>query len=254
MVRVASFNLLHGQTLADGVVDVDRLRDAVRTLDADVLGLQEVDRDQARSHGVDQTAVVADVMGAVAHRFVPAIAGTPGQTWTAAGDDVAEGRPAYGISLLSRHPVKEWRVIRLPALKVRSPIRSHDGRLVLVRDEPRVAVAAVIEAPRGPLTVATTHLSFVPGWNGVQLRRLVAALRDLPVPQLLMGDLNIPGPLPRALGRWQPLVDEKTFPLGEPKLQLDHVLALGDLPAPTGSGAPRLPLSDHRAVYVDLDL
>ncbi|HMC68124.1 MAG TPA: endonuclease/exonuclease/phosphatase family protein, partial [Mycobacteriales bacterium] len=160
-----------------------------------------------------------------------------------------------GIALLSRYPVTEWRVVRLPALRVRSPIRSTiDGRLVLVKDEPRVAVAAVVDAPNGPVTVATTHLSFVPGWNAVQLRRLVAALRDLPSPQLLTGDLNFTGGLPRILSRWQPLAGEPTFPLGEPKLQLDHVLGLGDLPAPTRAAAPRLGLSDHRAVYVDLDI
>lgn len=253
-MRVATFNLLHGMATADGKVDVDRLRESVQGLDADILGLQEVDRDQVRSHGVDQTAVAAEAMGAVAHRFVPAIDGTPGERWTTAGDEVTPGRPAYGIALLSRHPVKEWRVVRLPALRVRSPIRTHDRRLVLVKDEPRVAVAAVVELPSGPITVATTHLSFVPGWNTVQLRRLVAALRTMPGPQLLMGDLNFTGPLPRVAASWQPLVREKTFPVADPKVQLDHVLGLGDLPAPTGAGAPRLPLSDHRAAYVDLDL
>ena len=123
-----------------------------------------------------------------------------------------------------------------------------------MKDEPRVAVAAVISLPSGPLTVATTHLSFVPGWNAVQLRRLVGALRTMPGPQLLTGDLNFTGPLPRTVAAWRPLVSEKTFPLIEPKVQLDHVLALGDVPAPVGAAAPRLPLSDHRAAYVDLDL
>ena len=253
-MRVATFNLLHGMTVADGVVDADRLRESVRLLDADLLGLQEVDRDQPRSQGLDQTALAAEVMGAAAFRFVPAIDGTPGERWTPAPDEVAAGRPAYGIALLSRYPVTEWRVVRLPALRVRSPIRTHDRRLVLVKDEPRVAVAAVVDGPAGPMTAVTTHLSFVPGWNNVQLRRLVAALRDLPQPQLLTGDLNIPGPLPRVLAGWQPLVVADTFPLGEPKVQLDHILGLGDLPAPTDAGAPRLPLSDHRAAYVDLDL
>ncbi|HET7531400.1 MAG TPA: endonuclease/exonuclease/phosphatase family protein [Mycobacteriales bacterium] len=253
-MRVATFNLLHGRTPADGHVHADRLREAVQSLDADVLGIQEVDRDQERSHGVDQTELVAEAMGAVAHRFVAAIDGTPGERWVPAPDDLVRGRPAYGIALLSRHPVKEWRVVRLPGLRVRSPIRTLDGRLVLVKDEPRVAVVAVVELPTGPLTVATTHLSFVPGWNAVQLRRLVAALRELPGPQLLTGDLNIPGRLPRAVAGWRPLVTAKTFPVAEPRVQLDHVLAFGDLPEPAGAGAPRLPLSDHRAAYVDLDL
>ncbi|HVE31695.1 MAG TPA: endonuclease, partial [Mycobacteriales bacterium] len=41
-MRVASFNILNGRSLADGEVDAERLRDAAKLLDADVLGLQEV--------------------------------------------------------------------------------------------------------------------------------------------------------------------------------------------------------------------
>ena len=55
-MRLATFNLLNGRSLADGQVDLERLRDAVVALDADVLALQEVDRDQPRSHGADLTA------------------------------------------------------------------------------------------------------------------------------------------------------------------------------------------------------
>jgi endonuclease/exonuclease/phosphatase family metal-dependent hydrolase len=40
------------------------------------------------------------------------------------------------------------------------------------------------------LTVANTHLSFVPGWNRVQLRRLTRDLRGFPGPRVLMGDLS----------------------------------------------------------------
>ena len=62
-MRVASFNILNGRSLADGEVDAGRLRDAAKLLDADVLGLQEVDRDQPRSHRLDLTAEVAAAMG-----------------------------------------------------------------------------------------------------------------------------------------------------------------------------------------------
>ena len=46
-------------------------------------------------------------------------------------------------------------------------------------------------APLGPLTIANTHLSFVPGWNRWQLRRLTCDLRGIPGPHILMGDLNM---------------------------------------------------------------
>ena len=76
------------------------------------------------------------------------------------------------MGLVSKLPVRRWHVIRLRAAKVRAPVAvpGGRGRFILLPDEPRVALAAEVETPRGPLVVATTHLSFVPGWNLVQLR------------------------------------------------------------------------------------
>ena len=72
-----------------------------------------------------------------------------------------------------------WLVTRLPSAPVRSPIVIPGPRrkVLWLRDEPRVLIAAVLETPAGPMTVANTHLSFVPGWNGAQLRRAARALR-----------------------------------------------------------------------------
>ena len=55
-------------------------------------------------------------------------------------------------------------------------------------------MVAQLDTPLGPLTVANTHLSFVPGWNRVQLRHLVRDLRGFPGPRVLMGDLNMTPP------------------------------------------------------------
>jgi endonuclease/exonuclease/phosphatase family metal-dependent hydrolase len=253
-VRVASFNILNGKSLSDGEVDVGRLREAVKLLDADVLGLQEVDRDQPRSHGLDLVAEVATAMGGEG-RFAPAIVGTPGEIWRPARDGDPGTGPAYGIGLVSRLPVTRWLVARLPSAPVRSPILIPGPRrkVLWLRDEPRVLVAAVLATPHGPMTVANTHLSFVPGWNGAQLRRASRAVRRLPGPRILLGDLNLPGTLPRWLTGWTPLAAALTYPAPEPRVQLDHVLGHGaGLPPVTGVGAREMALSDHRALVVDL--
>jgi endonuclease/exonuclease/phosphatase family metal-dependent hydrolase len=239
LVRVASFNILHGRSTADGIVDADRFRDAVRTIDADVLGLQEVDRAQARSHGLDLTAIAAEAMGAVDAKFVPALTGTPGEGWHPPHGPDEPGTPAYGVALLSRLAVDSWVTVRLPALPMRKP-----------RDEPRVAVGARL----ADVTVFTTHLSFLPPWNRVQLHRLLLALRRVPGAQLLTGDLNVEGHLPRALRDWTPLVDGLTFPADVPRVQLDHVLARRCNPTVIATQVLQLPLSDHRAVVVDVTL
>jgi endonuclease/exonuclease/phosphatase family metal-dependent hydrolase len=254
-VRLVSFNILNGRSLSDGEVDAGRLRDAVKLLDADVLGLQEVDRGQPRSHGLDLTAEAAAAMGGEG-RFAAAILGTPGESWRPARDyDTAATGPAYGIGLVSRLPVRRWLVTRLPSAPIRSPllIPGPQRRVLWLRDEPRVLIAAVLETRDGPMTVANTHLSFVPGWNGAQLRRAARAVRGLPGPRILLGDLNLPGALPRWLTGWTPLVVAPTYPAQEPRVQLDHILGHGPgLPAVAGAGAREMPLSDHRALLVDL--
>ncbi len=253
-MRLASVNLLHGRSLTDGRVDAARLRAAVSTLQADVVGLQEVDRGQPRSHGLDLTREIAEAVGAADWRFVPALVGTPGESWRTATDDDADAPgPQYGNGLVSRFPVLSWHVVRLRAARTRSPILLPGTRQVIwLEDEPRVGIAAVVETAGGPLTVATTHLSFVPVWNGVQLRTLVAALADLPGPTVLLGDLNMPPPAPRLLTRWSVLASAPTYPSNDPRIQLDHVLGRGDLPPVRSVESPQLAFSDHRALLVEM--
>jgi endonuclease/exonuclease/phosphatase family metal-dependent hydrolase len=255
-VRLASFNVLHGRSLTDGLVSTSRLVEACASLDADVLALQEIDRNQARSGGVDQTAAVAaGTEGAVAWRFEPALVGEPGATWRAAADedDPAGAEAGYGVGLVSRLPVRAWHVVRLRAAKVRAPVAvpGGRGRFILLPDEPRVALAAEVETPTGPIVVATTHLSFVPGWNVAQLRRVTRALAGLGLPCVLLGDLNMPGGLPAAATGWRALARCKTFPGARPSMQIDHALGRGLLPLVAGAAAPALALSDHRALVVD---
>ena len=250
-MRLATFNILHGRSLDDGQVDVERLADSVRALDADVVGLQEVDRDQPRSQGADLTAVAAEAMGAVEHQFVAALSGTPGGTWMAATGDEQPGSAAYGVALLSRYPVRSWRVVRLPSLPTRVPkVFRGRRRPILVDDEPRVAVAAGVDGPFGEVTVANTHLSFIPAWNALQLRRLVRSLAGTPEPLVVMGDLNMDPPKPARISGMRPLASGLTFPQDHPCRQLDHVLVRGGLRADGPAQAVRLPLSDHRALMI----
>jgi endonuclease/exonuclease/phosphatase family metal-dependent hydrolase len=166
----------------------------------------------------------------------------------------------YGVGLVSRLPVLEWRTTRFAPAPWSLPLMipaEPRPQFIRVPDEPRAAIAAVVEGTHGPFTVATVHLSFVPGYNIRQLRALKRWLVDLPRPLVLLGDFNLPGRLPSRVTGWTPLLRERTYPVMRPRVQLDHVLADGLSPAQLAGAVSEvhlLPVSDHAAVTVDLDL
>jgi endonuclease/exonuclease/phosphatase family metal-dependent hydrolase len=248
-LRVASWNIFAGRTWDAGRVDLELVLAMLRRIDADLVAVQEVDRDQDRSHRADQARLLGEALG-MDWRYAPALLGTPGgpDGWRPpAPGDPDPGGTAYGIALLSRLPLDRVETVVLPQAG---------------RDEPRVAIVAEMAEAGRRLTVAGTHLSFVPGPNLVQLRALQRQLDERGGPRLLLGDLNLWWPAVRLLSRpgWRPLLHGGTFrnrpPWSRGRLvQLDHVLAAGA----AGTLRPRArrivsgPASDHRAVVVELE-
>jgi endonuclease/exonuclease/phosphatase family metal-dependent hydrolase len=128
-------------------------------------------------------------------------------------------------------------------------------RFIYVKDEPRVALIAELE---NGFTIATTHLSFVPGVNIFQLHKLSAYLKKLPGFSILTGDLNLPGNLPTKLSGYQSLVSQATYPSWKPKIQFDYLMARKNTVAsnPTFNyqtlDSTFLEISDHIPIGVEL--
>lgn len=270
MLRLVSSNLLHGRSIADGQVDTRRYVRALSELQPTVLAMQEVDRFQSRGDNTDQTAQIAEAIPGASWRFVPAIIGVPGEQWRPATDhDAASGHdlppvdqsiPAYGTGLITTLPVKSWHVIRVQPFRFRAPVFIPGiNKWTMIDDEPRVCIAAVVEFEGSLMTIAGTHASFVPGWNIPQLRQIVGALSKLPGPHILLGDLNLPAPVPAIVTRWKALATRlPTFPSPNPKMQLDHALLhdptrrFNPQDLPIKARAEHLPFSDHLALVVDI--
>jgi len=285
-MRLATFNILHGQPVAgpadhapnlgeDDLVGLpnghEDLIAAVRELDADILGMQEVDSFQPRSGHANQTQLVARAMAAQFSLFVPSVIGTPGavagfRSSTAHERDRAAEQDLthvqYGVSMVSRVPVDRSHVevfdpapLSLPLLVQATP----KAKFIKVRDEQRAAIAVIVEGSSGPMTVVTAHLSFVPGFNVKQLLAIKKWLADFPRPLIMMGDLNLPGKIPAAVTGWDPVFRGATFPSYSPKIQFDHVLVDGVAESQldrirANTRAVRLPVSDHCAVITDVDI
>lgn len=256
-LTVASLNLFSGRSSRGEWAGSEALKETVAHLDADVLALQEVDRDQPRSGGVDQTALAASALSARWSRFEPTVLGTPGEPGWSGADGTASVGAAYGIGLVSRVPVERWHTLRMAPARGRFPllVPGRPVSLIWLKDEPRVALAAELSSG---VTVVCTHLSFVPGVNVRQLRQIRRWLEGLSVPRpvLVLGDLNLPPfPVTRLTG-WTPMVSAPTFPAWRPGVQLDHALGVGLPPGTTVRGelTDPLPVGDHRGVRVHLEL
>ena len=320
MIRLLSFNLQHGRpgdgarldpataSLADSdIADAGAARevlaalaDQIRDIDPDVIALQEVDLGQRRSGRLDQTAVLADLLGWDGHRFAATYAGPvvglrrrPRRSaLTGRADDVlgplrallGAGPAGFGNALLTRLPVRAWRVARLgrgPAvLTRRSGGRALDPRsYALSTSTMRNMIAAQIDPVDGAggpggLAVASTHLATRTGTAAAQLAAAWAALAALPGPHVLAGDLNLHAELLAPLGIARDLGEGATYPSGAPARRIDHILTDpwptgadglpvsaqeavgrtgGTLLRAVGSGVRSLVVSDHAATWVDLE-
>lgn len=231
-LRVVSYNIKHGRG-NDNVVNLDRTAAVLRTLQPDIVGLQEVDDLATRSGGVPQAERLGQSLG-MHHAF--------GRFMDFQGG-------AYGMAILSRHPIVATESVRLP-----------DG------NEPRVALAVEVQLPSNRrLTIVNVHFDWVGDdkFRFAQASALTRYLDALKTPYVLLGDFN-DEPDSRTLALFKtraaeakkPATDRFTFSSTEPNKEIDFIFT-----APAAAwrhGEVRVitePLvSDHRPVLAVLTL
>ena len=275
-MRVLSWNILHGQVIppANQVDQLASLKSAtaqvVSNYQPDFICLQEVDYQQPRSDFLNQTKIIAKSSGLKYWAFLPAIFGTPGEKWkkvtnleqsiiTAENESINTAK-SYGIGIATNQPIKKLYAKKLGKSVIGMPLlipneKGTGVRFIYVKDEPRVVL--IIELESG-VTIATTHLSFVPGVNIYQLNRISFLLRNIPGEKILAGDLNLPGNLPSKLSGFRSLAAAATYPSWKEKIQFDYIMAKKGLiknnrvAATLIKSTGRPIISDHTPIGVEL--
>ena len=230
MVRIATFNIRHGAHEA-GRVDHAGLVRACADLDADLIGLQEVDHRRRRTRFRDQATLVARRLGySVVY-----------------GPALRTGRVGrWGNALLARGRIRDVEHIELARPSPR---------------QPRGAILARVALPTIDVAVAVTHLQHHPDrLQGsppeapVQLRGLLDALAGRTPPRILLGDLNLGAssaiPILTA-GGFEIAQTGATFPASRPRLTLDYI-AVDGLRI-LDAQAVATPISDHCAVVATVE-
>ncbi|WP_219091614.1 endonuclease/exonuclease/phosphatase family protein [Streptomyces sp. JJ38] len=226
-----TFNIRHGEG-SDGVLDLERIAMVIESANADIVGLQEVDRHfGARSDWQDQAARLAEILDLdLAYGVnVDLVPPTPG------------GRRAqFGTALLSRHPITCWDNTHL----VCSPGEEQRGLL-----HAQIAVDGVV------LHVYNTHLDAFSEPDRAQQAKQVVELVGDTRPAVLLGDFNA-APLTSEIATLRAGFTDAwtasgsgeipTFPAAAPDVCIDYVFAgPGVEPVWTGVVTRDLLASDH---------
>lgn len=198
-LRVGVYNVKHGLGM-DSVIDLERIAEVLRPLDADVITLQEIDRGVERSGGVDQARRLGALLGMSAHF----------------GDFMPYQGGEYGMAVLTRLPVLGVENHRLP-----------DG------DEPRTAleVRVAVGVEGVPVSVVGIHLYRTPEERLSQAQAVHEAFEKVEHPVVLAGDFNSRRG-DRILSFLQGadwfVVDKdgpfETFPSDEPAREIDFIM------------------------------
>lgn len=219
-LRVATYNV-HGCVGMDRQRSEPRIAEVIASMNADVVGLQELDANRARSGRVDQAALIAQQLG-WQHVFHPA---------------VRDGDEQYGNAIISRFPLTLRRAIELP------------GHGSWYCRETRIAVWAAAETPLGEIAVINTHFALGRAERILQAQLLVKELAGEDE-LILLGDFNsLPGS--RSIKMLRGLLRDvrieirdprmhRTYPTRLPAVAVDHIFARGALRA--------LSITSHRTV------
>ncbi|MFB6709054.1 endonuclease/exonuclease/phosphatase family protein [Streptomyces sp. NPDC056333] len=240
-LRVATYNI-HAGAGMDNVFDLDRQAAELRALDADVIGLQEVD-----VHW-DTRSQWRDVAGELAERLHMRVSFAPIYSL----DPTTPGAPRreFGVAVLSRYRIvsaENHEITRL-STQVPDPVPT-----------PAPGFGEVVVRVKGmPVHVYVTHLDYR-GDPSVRIAQVADTRRVMAEDEgrkVLLGDFNAEPGAPELAPLWEELADAEpgapTYPALNPVKRIDFVAVSKDGVRVRDAAVAETLASDHRPVVADL--
>lgn len=203
-----TYNIHHGRGI-DKKLDLNRIAEVIKESDADLIGLNEVDRCFSKRSGyIDQLSWLSEKLN-MHHAF--------GATITLRSK-TSDFYRQYGNALLSRYPIV-----------FQTNYRQYFFRGIF---EDRALLEADVQVQNQTLKIYVTHLSLSPLRQNKQIEYMLKKLKETELPVIVCGDFNMrPG-----MKQWKKITNIltdvchsqydapcPTFPSLRPKIQLDYI-------------------------------
>jgi endonuclease/exonuclease/phosphatase family metal-dependent hydrolase len=163
-IRIMSYNVRHCSPPATGLIDIDGTAAAIKKQNPDIVALQEIDVNTARSGNINEAVELGKKTGMDVYF----------------GKAIDYGGGEYGVAILSKYNLINPTVHKLPTLES-------------TKGEYRVLLTADIHLP-GDKTImfGTTHLDAQgPSTNrDLQIQEIINITKAIKLPFILAGDLN----------------------------------------------------------------
>ena len=233
-IRILCYNIHHAEGV-DRKLDLNRIGKLIKTVNPDVVALQEVDQNVRRTRNVNQPKVLSEITGldVVFGKNIP----------------LQDGH--YGNVLLSRFEIQHYKNHQLPNFE---------------QGEQRGVIEATLKLPGGwgALCFMATHLDH----RGDEKERLASATAIRKIaqarmdqPTILAGDLNATpdsATLMRFFETWTSANQDPrpTVPVTQPERQIDYILFRPQARwrVVEVKVLEEAVASDHRAIFADLEL
>lgn len=230
-MKIMTFNTQHCLNYLEQKIDFDVMANAIKTVGADVVGLNEMRNEGPHPDYTNQVKTLADRVGFEHYYFAQAI--------------TFDGNP-YGNGIISRYPIDEVRTVIIPDPEVKGYDGYYETRCVLV-------------AKIKDYTLLVSHFGLNPDEEENAVKTVLSEVESEKC--ILMGDFNmqpdnaILAPIYERMTDTATAfenADAKTFPSDKPTIKIDYIFVSRDVKV-LSAYVPEIIASDHRPLVAEIE-
>ena len=224
-MKIMTFNTQHCRNFVTGKIDFNVMADAIKVLNPDIVGLNEMRGKGTDPAYEDQIAILSELTGMKNYYFAKAI-------------DI-KGENPYGNAVLSKLPIVSAEIIPVP-----DPIPKPENKYY----ESRCLLKVKLE---NGLTVLVIHFGLNDDEQESAVKTILSHLENEKC--ILMGDFNVTpenrvlNPIKKRMKDAADLIGATafTYPSDNPDIKIDYIFTSPDIEI-INADIPEIIASDHR--------